>query len=449
MNDTIAAIATPQGIGAIAIIRVSGPDSIKIVNKVFKGDDLEKSPTHTIHYGHIIEMTNIIDEVLVSVFKAPKTFTKEDVVEINTHGSIATTNKILELLLINGCRLAEPGEFTKRAYMNGRIDLLEAEGVMDIINAKSEKARKLAINQLDGKLSNLIKALRQDILEVLANIEVNIDYPEYEDILQMTLEDLKPKVDNIENKLNELLKNSENGKIVKEGIKIAILGKPNVGKSSILNALINEEKAIVTDIKGTTRDLVEGNVYLNGILLNFIDTAGIRNTTDIVEKIGVDKSLKMIDEADLILFVLNNNEELESDEKLLLEKINNKKHIIIVNKDDLEKKIDIDDSLNPIYISALNKNDVEKIFDRIKELFNLNELETSDLTYISNARSIAILKETLKRIEDVKEGINNNMPIDMVEIDIKEIWNSLGKIIGETYEDELINQLFSQFCLGK
>ena len=449
MNDTIAAVATPLGVGAISIIRVSGPDSIKIVNKIFKGKDLEKEPTHTIHYGHIIEMTNVIDEVLVSIFKAPKTFTTEDTVEINTHGSIATTNKILELLLSNGCRLAEPGEFTKRAYMNGRIDLLEAEGVMDIINAKSEKARKLAINQLDGNLSSLIKKLRQDILEVLANIEVNIDYPEYEDILDLTINDLKPKVENIENKLIELLKNSENGKIIKEGIKVAILGKPNVGKSSLLNALINEEKAIVTDIQGTTRDYVEGSIYLDGILLNFIDTAGIRDTSDIVEKIGVDKSLKMIEEADLILFLLNNNEKITSEEKELLNKINNKKHIIIVNKNDLDKNIDIDDSLNPIYISTKNKEDISKILDEIRKLFNLEELETSDLTYISNARSISILKEALHRVKDVKKGIENEVPIDMVEIDIKEIWNSLGKIIGETYEDELINQLFSQFCLGK
>ena len=449
MNDTIAAVATPLGVGAISIIRVSGPDSIKIVNKIFKGKDLEKEPTHTIHYGHIIEMTNVIDEVLVSIFKAPKTFTTEDTVEINTHGSIATTNKILELLLSNGCRLAEPGEFTKRAYMNGRIDLLEAEGVMDIINAKSEKARKLAINQLDGNLSSLIKKLRQDILEVLANIEVNIDYPEYEDILDLTINDLKPKVENIENKLTELLKNSENGKIIKEGIKVAILGKPNVGKSSLLNALINEEKAIVTDIQGTTRDYVEGSIYLDGILLNFIDTAGIRDTSDIVEKIGVDKSLKMIEEADLILFLLNNNEKITFEEKELLNKINNKKHIIIVNKNDLDKNIDIDDSLNPIYISTKNKEDISKILDEIRRLFNLEELETSDLTYISNARSISILKEALHRVKDVKKGIENEVPIDMVEIDIKEIWNSLGKIIGETYEDELINQLFSQFCLGK
>ena len=449
MNDTIAAISTPLGVGAIGIIRVSGDDSIKIVNKIFDGVDLEKVPTHTIHYGHIIEKTSIIDEVLVSVFKAPKTFTKEDVVEINSHGSIASLNKILELLLLNGCRMAEPGEFTKRAYINGRIDLLEAEGIMDMINAKSEKARVLAMNQVDGKLSDLIKSLRQSILEVLANIEVNIDYPEYEDILDLTIEDLKPKIDIVEGKLQELLSNSQNGKMIKEGIKVAILGKPNVGKSSLLNALLNEEKAIVTDIQGTTRDYVEGSIYLNGIPLNFIDTAGIRKTEDVVEKIGVTKSLKLIEESDLILFVLNNNEKLSKEEQELLSKIKDKKHIVIVNKSDLDKKIDIDNSINPIFISTYNDADIEKIKDRIKQLFKLEELETKDLTYISNARCIAIIKEALERVLDVKKGIENNLPIDMVEIDIKEIWNSLGKIIGESYEDELINQLFSQFCLGK
>ena len=449
MDDTIVAIATPLGVGAISIIRVSGKDAIKIVNKIFKGKNLEKVPTHTVHYGHIIEMTNIIDEVLVSVFKAPKTFTKEDVVEINSHGSIASTNKILELLLENGCRMAEPGEFTKRAYLNGRIDLLEAEGIMDIINAKSEEARKLAMNQIDGKLSNLIRSLRQDIIEILANIEVNIDYPEYEDILDLTVADLQPKMKNIEIKIKELLNNSENGKLIKNGIKIAIIGKPNVGKSSLLNAFLGEEKAIVTDIQGTTRDYVEGSIYLNGIPLNFIDTAGIRKTDDIVEKIGVDKSMKMIEEADLILFLLNNNETISKEEYQLLENIKNKKYIVIVNKNDLETKIDIDEKLDPIFMSTLNPSDIDKILDRIKELFKLEQLKTSDFTYISNARSIAILKETLKRVEDVNIGIKNEMPIDMVEIDLKEIWNLLGTIIGESYEDELINQLFSQFCLGK
>ncbi len=449
MDDTICAIATSSGIGAVSIIRLSGPKAIEIANGIFKGKDLSKVNTHTINYGFIYDGKEKIDEVLVSVMRAPKTYTKEDIVEINSHGGLLTTKTILELLLKKGVRLAEPGEFTKRAFLNGRIDLLEAEAVNDLIYAKNDMARNMALQTMGGLLTSKIKKIRNKIVEIMANIEVNIDYPEYEDILEMTINDLKPKVENIENKLNELLKNSENGKIIKEGIKVAILGKPNVGKSSLLNALINEDKAIVTDIQGTTRDYVEGSIYLDGILLNFIDTAGIRETSDVVEKIGVDKSLKMIEEADLILFLLNNNEKITSEEKELLSKINNKKHIIIVNKNDLDKNIDIDDSLNPIYISTRNKEDINKILDKIRELFNLEELETSDLTYISNARSIAILKETLNRVEEVKKGIKDNMPIDMVEIDIKEIWNSLGKIIGETYEDELINQLFSQFCLGK
>ena len=282
MNDTIAAISTALGVGAISIIRVSGNDAINIVNKIYKGKDLNKVPSHTINYGHIIDMNNIVDEVLVSVFKAPKTFTCEDIVEINSHGGIATTNKILELLLTNGCRLAEPGEFTKRAYLNGRIDLIEAEGIMDLINAKTEKARSLAMNQLNGSVSNIIKKFRDDILDILANIEVNIDYPEYEDIKEYTVSDLKEKINYIENKALEILKKSENGKIIKEGINVAILGRPNVGKSSLLNTLLEEDKAIVTDIEGTTRDFVEGTYNLDGIVLNFIDTAGIRDTNDIV-----------------------------------------------------------------------------------------------------------------------------------------------------------------------
>lgn len=449
MNDTIAAISTSLGVGAISIIRVSGINSFKIVNKIFKGKDLEKVPTHTIHYGHIIDKTLVIDEVLVTVFKAPKTFTTENIVEINSHGGIAATNKILELLLLNGCRLAEPGEFTKRAFLNGRIDLLEAEGVMDLINAKTEKARTLAVNQLDGKVSSLIKKLRQDILEVLANIEVNIDYPEYEDIKEMTILDLIPKVNNIESKVTEILKKSEDGKIVKNGIKVAILGKPNVGKSSLLNCLLNEEKAIVTDIKGTTRDYVEGSINVNGVPLNIIDTAGIRNTEDIVEKIGVEKSLKLIEEADLILYMLNNNEFITIEEKQLLSKIRDKKSILIVNKIDLENKLDIKELNNPVLISTLENKGIENILERIKELFNLEQLETSDFTYLSNARSISKLREIKESITDVKTGIKNEIPIDMIEIDIKNIWNLLGEITGESYEEELINQLFSQFCLGK
>ncbi len=455
MNDTIVAISTSLGIGAISIIRVSGNDSIKIVNNIFKGKNLNLVDSHTINYGHIIENEKIIDEVLVSVMRKPKTYTTEDVVEINCHGGITTTNKILELLLLNGCRLAEPGEFTKRAFLNGRIDLLEAEAISDLINSKNEKARIIAINQMQGKTSNMIKKLRKKILEVLANIEVNIDYPEYEDILVMTNDIILPKIKEIENDIKKILNNSENGKIIKEGIKTIIIGRPNVGKSSLLNNLLDEEKAIVTDIAGTTRDIVEGQILIDGILLNLIDTAGIRKTDDIVEKIGVEKSYNLIDKANLIIYMLNNNEEISIEDIEILKKIKNKNYIVIINKMDLDNKLNIENlssiiNQDNIVMMCINQNiGIDNLKEKIKNMFNLEMLETEDYNFLTNARSISILKEILILISNIYIGIENNMPIDMVEIDIKKVWELLGEIIGETYQDELVNQLFSQFCLGK
>ena len=451
MEDTITAISTALGVGAISIIRVSGNEAINIVNKIFKGKDLSKVDSHTINYGHIVDGDKIIDEVLVSIMRAPKTFTREDIVEINVHGGIATTNKVLELLLINGCRLAEPGEFTKRAFLNGRIDLIEAEGVMDLINAKTEKSRNLAINQVSGSVSNLIKDLRQSLVDVLANIEVNIDYPEYEDIEVMTIEMVKDRISNIREKIKEILNKSENGKIIKEGIKTIIIGRPNVGKSSILNRLLDEEKAIVTDVAGTTRDIVEGQISIDGIILNIIDTAGIRETQDIVESIGVKKSLSLIDEADLILYVLNNNDELSNEDLEILDKIKNKNSIVIINKTDLDSKVNVDkiNHQNIVMMSALNNDGIDLLKQKIKKLFNLELIEQNDYTYLSSARSIALLKKALESLASVEEGINNNMPIDMIEIDLKDVWNLLGDIIGVNYSEELIDQLFSQFCLGK
>ena len=449
MEDTIAAISTALGIGAISIIRVSGTEAISNVNKIFKGKDLSQVPTHTIHYGHIMDENKVIDEVLVSVMKGPKSFTTEDIVEINCHGGIATTKKVLELLLLNGCRLAEPGEFTKRAFLNARIDLLEAEGVMDVLNAKTEKSRNLAINQLSGKTSKLIEDLRQEIVNVLANIEVNIDYPEYEDIEQLGYSELEPRINNIYNEICKILKDSENGKIIKEGIDVSIIGRPNVGKSSILNRLLEEDKAIVTDIEGTTRDIVEGTINLGGLIVNFIDTAGIRKTDDVVEIIGVKKSLDLINKSDLVLYVLNNNEELSNDDKEILNELKSKNHIIVINKMDLSKKLDLQDESNIVYISALEDKNIDKLKEKIKEIYNVDNIETDDLTYLTNARSIALLKEAKNAIEESKQGIKNLVPIDVIEIDIKRAWNLLGEIIGKTYQEELINQLFSQFCLGK
>lgn len=337
MNDTIAAISTALGVGAISIIRVSGDDSINIVNKIFKGKDLTKVKSHTINYGYIIDNREIIDEVLVSVMKSPKTFTKEDIVEINCHGGVATTNRVLELLLTNGARLAEPGEFTKRAFLNGRIDLINAEGVMDLINAKTEKNRQISINKLNGKASNLVKELREKLIKIISNIEVNIDYPEYEDIEVLTNEKILPEIITFKNDLEKIIKDSEDGKIINEGINVGIIGKPNVGKSSLLNALLEEEKAIVTDIEGTTRDIVEGKINLGGLILNIIDTAGIRETDNLVEKIGVEKSMEIIDKVDLIIFVLNNNEAITEEELKILNKIKDKNSIVVINKIDLEK----------------------------------------------------------------------------------------------------------------
>lgn len=454
MNDTICAIATSSGIGAIAIIRISGEESIEIVNKIFKGKDLTKVSSHTINYGHIIdEQENIVDEVLVSIMKSPKTFTTEDIVEINTHGGIAPTNKVLELLLENGCRLAEPGEFTKRAFLNGRIDILEAEAVMDMIDAKTEVQRKMAINQISGKVSNLINDLRDDMVQIISNINVNIDYPEYDDVDILTTEILIPKITNLKEQIIKIIKESNNGKIIKEGIKTSIIGRPNVGKSSLLNALIEEEKAIVTDIAGTTRDIVEGQIKINGVILNIIDTAGIRETDDKIEALGVEKSLKIMEEADLILFMLNNNEELTKDIEMLLDKLNNKKYIIIINKNDLETKLD--KKLLKKYekqivnLSVLKHQGIDNLKEKIIELFNINELETKDPTYLSNSRSISILKRCLKSIEEVEKGLKEKRPIDMLELDIKNIWEELGLINGTSYEEELLDEMFSRFCLGK
>lgn len=448
MNDTIAAISTTTGIGAISIIRLSGPESLEIASKVFT-KDLTKVETHTIHYGYIKNNNEKIDEVLVSVMKAPKTFTKEDIVEINCHGGIATTNKVLEILLNNGARLAEPGEFTKRAFLNGRIDLLEAEATMDLISSKSDKARKMSLNTLTGETSNLIKDLRSDIVGIISNIEVNIDYPEYEDIEVLTNEKILPEIQKFKEKLEKIIKKSQDSKVIKEGIKVGIIGKPNVGKSSLLNSLLEEEKAIVTDIPGTTRDIVEGSLVLGGIPLNIIDTAGIRKTDDTVEKIGVEKSLNIIDTADLIIYILNNNEEITKEEKELLAKIKNKKKIIVVNKIDLEEKLDKDLLDNYIEISVKENIGIDKIKEEIKRLFNIGKLVSDDITYLSNARSIALLKKSLNNINEAIEEINNSNPIDIVELSLKEAWENLGKIIGETYTDELLDELFSRFCLGK
>lgn len=451
MEDTITAIATASGVSAINIIKVSGKESIEIVNKIFKGHDLTVSNTYTIHYGYIEYNNEKIDEVLVSVFKSPKTYTGEDVVEINCHGGLATTNKILEILLTSGCRLAEPGEFIKRAFLNGKKDLIEVEAVEDIINAKTEKARKMSMNGVSGILTDMIKNLKEKILSIIANIEVNIDYPEYEDAIEITNNILKENINEIETSLNKILKESEKGKLIKNGIKVGIIGKPNVGKSSLLNRLLDEEKAIVTDIEGTTRDIVEGTIYINGIPLYLIDTAGIRKTDNIVEKIGVQKSEKIIEEADLIIAIFDGSKEITEEDYEILDKINSKKVLVIINKQDLNTKIDLSkfEKYNIIKCSVKNNQNIEKIYEEINKMFNLNELETNDLTYISNARQISLVKKSLEIIKEIKKQNENQTPVDLIQIDLQNLWETLGEIIGDSYKEELLDEIFSKFCLGK
>ena len=450
MNDTIVAISTTMGVGAISIVRLSGKEAISIINQCFKGKNLKEVPTHTINYGHIYDGEELIDEVLVSIMKGPRSFTAEDIVEVNCHGGIITTNRILETILNHGARLAEPGEFTKRAFLNGRIDLVKSEAVMDLIESKSDEARKIALSQLGGKTSSLITNFRNILKQLLSSIEVNIDYPEYYDIEVMTIEKIKEQVAQMKEELKSLVEESENTATIKNGIKTVIIGKPNVGKSSILNKLLEQDKAIVTDIAGTTRDIVEGEIYLDGVLLNIIDTAGIRNTEDIVEKIGVEKSLSMIDEADLVIVVLNSNETLSDEDREILEKTKMKTRIIVLNKNDLTRKIELPTDLTNIV--ETNTNDLKGINSlkkKIKELFNLEQIVTNDYTYLTNSRQISLAKKAYNNLLEAERAIENDAPVDMIEIDLKECFDTLGEIIGETYSEEIIDNLFENFCVGK
>ena len=451
MNDTIVAISTKLGVGAISIIRVSGKDSISLVNEIFKGKDLSEVPSHTINYGFINNGKEDIDEVLITVMKSPKTFTREDIVEINCHGGIATTLSIFELLIEKGARKAEPGEFTKRAFLNGRIDLTEAEAVMDLIDSKTENSRKLAVASLEGSLKKYINSFRDKLKHVLANIEVNIDYPEYYDIEEVTKKELKEVITELEKDLQNLVTKSEERQIIKNGIKTIIIGRPNVGKSSILNRFLKEDKAIVTDIEGTTRDIVEGSIIFDGIELSLIDTAGIRDTDNLAEKIGVEKSLSLIDNANLIIVVLNSSEKLNENDKFILDKVKDKNPIIVLNKNDLPSKID-KDKLDFKHIVTTNTNTIDGIDplkEEIKSMFKLSEIEEDDYTYLANERQLTLAKQALKSLSDAKVSLESDEPVDIIEIDLKEVFDILGSITGESYSDELLDELFANFCVGK
>lgn len=457
-QDTIAAISTPVGEGGISIIRVSGDQALDVVSRIFKGKDLHQVKSHTINYGHIIDPASgeTVDEVMVSVMLAPKTYTKEDVVEINCHGGLLATNRALQLTLTNGARLAEPGEYTKRAFLNGRLDLSQAEAVMDLIRAKTDKSMKVALNQLDGDLSRLIKALRQDILDVLAQVEVNIDYPEYDAVEEMTTKMLKEKASEVRQRLETLLQTAKEGKVLRDGLATAIIGRPNVGKSSLLNALLHEDKAIVTEVAGTTRDVIEEYVNVAGVPLKLIDTAGIRHTDDTVEKIGVERSKQAIETADLILLLIDSSRLLTEEDRALIEATAQKPRMVIFNKTDLPAQVDLAELTElvngdpVIQTSILEHAGMQELGQAIAHRFFNEGIESNrGAVMVTNARHIGLLNQAVDSLNAVLEGIEAGMPVDLVQIDMTDAWNTLGEITGQTYQDELLDQLFSQFCLGK
>ena len=445
--DTIAAIATAFGTAGISVIRISGEHAITEFNKIFKGANLNKVPSHTIHYGKILnEDGSYLDEVMVSIMKAPRSFTAENTVEVSTHGGILITQKVLERILSLDIRLAEPGEFSQRAYLNGRIDLVEAESIMDLIHAKSEEALKIANLGVQKETSNLIRNLRSKLLTIIAQIEVNIDYPEYDDAIVMSKEIIEPKTLDLIKDINHILVESHKNQMIREGIKTAIVGRPNVGKSSLLNALLNEEKAIVTDIEGTTRDTIEAYINIKGITLKLIDTAGIRETEDIVEKIGVDRSMKALQEAELVLLVLDQSRALTEADKALLELTKDKKRILIANKSDLPKALSMEEV---VQISTITKHGLKDLEHTILKLLSLEDIKERDFNYLSNIRHIMKVKEAKASLEQVIASISLDMPVDVYAIDLTAAWRALGEILGEQYQDDLLDELFSKFCLGK
>lgn len=455
--DTISSISTPVGEGAIAIVRLSGEDAVDIADRLYKGKkSLKEVDSHTINYGHIVDpkTEEIIEEVMVAVMRAPKTYTREDIVEINCHGGIHTINHILQLTLQNGATMAEPGEFTKRAFLNGRIDLSQAEGIMDFIRSKTDDASKIANQQMQGRLKEYIERLRQEILEVLAQVEVNIDYPEYDDVEEATTRQLLEESQKIKEEIENLLKSSREGRILREGLNTVIVGKPNVGKSSLLNYLIQDNRAIVTDIAGTTRDILEEYVNVNGIPLKLVDTAGIRETEDVVERIGVERSREALNNAELILYLLDNTQGFSSEDEEILDVLKDRNVIIIVNKMDLDGKIDIKNMESkydfPVVLTSITEGTgIKSLEEGIKQLFFSGGLSLQDSTYVSNNRHIHLLEQANNSISDAIEAAEMNIPVDMIQIDLVKTWQLLGEVIGQDVSEELIDQLFSQFCLGK
>lgn len=455
--DTIAAIATALGEGSVGIIRISGPDSIRIADRVFRsGIKLEKAKTHTLHYGYIVDPKTgeRVDEVLVALMRAPRSYTMEDVVEIHCHGGIVVLQRVLRLVLAAGARLAEPGEFTKRAFLNGRIDLSQAEAVIDLIRAKTDSSMKIALKQVEGRLSEKIRALRQTLIELLAHIEVTIDYPEH-DVEEVAIRHIVKQGRAMAEEIGSLLAGARTGRILREGIRTVIAGKPNVGKSSLLNALSRTDRAIVTDIPGTTRDILEEQISIRGIPLQIIDTAGIRETEDVVERIGVERSRGALEEADLVLFVMDASTELTGIDKELLTKVKGKPTIIILNKVDLPRKIDSDEIRKAapdaviVEMSVKKGVGIERLEAEVERLFLSGGIEGKEAAYVSNTRHIALLEKAKAQLEEAVVSAEAGMTLDLIAVEIREAWETLGEIVGEAVGEELLDQIFSQFCLGK
>lgn len=442
-EDIIVAIATSRLEAAISMIRVSGPDCIAFVQKFFTGKIIEK-PSHTINYGYIIDDGKRIDEVLVNIYRGTRTFTGEEMVEINCHGGVYITSRVLEVCIKNGARMAERGEFSKRAFLNGRIDLSQAEAISDIVTAKNSYATDLALKGISGSISGFIEDLKEDLIQIITQIEVNIDYPEYDDVEELTASSLLPRSANLLTKMNKILDDSKNIKLVKEGIKTVIIGRPNVGKSSLLNALLREDKAIVTNIAGTTRDIVEGSISIDGVVLNMIDTAGIRETDDIIESMGVEKSKELIHQADLVLLVIDGSQSLSSEDMQLLELTEDATRIIVLNKADQGTKVDLDG----IVISAKD-NQISTLTEEIKKMFELGKIIDNNDHILTNARQTMLLQRASQALKQAVEAMEMMVPTDLIVTDLYECWNNLKEILGEKAKEDLLDELFKRFCIGK
>lgn len=442
-EDIIVAIATSRLEAAISMIRVSGPDCIAFVQKFFTGKIIEK-PSHTINYGYIIDDGKRIDEVLVNIYRGTRTFTGEEMVEINCHGGVYITSRVLEVCIKNGARMAERGEFSKRAFLNGRIDLSQAEAISDIITAKNSYATDLALKGISGSISGFIEDLKEDLIQIITQIEVNIDYPEYDDVEELTASSLLPRSANLLTKMNKILDDSKNIKLVKEGIKTVIIGRPNVGKSSLLNALLREDKAIVTNVAGTTRDIVEGSISIDGVVLNMIDTAGIRETDDIIESMGVEKSKELIHQADLVLLVIDGSQSLSSEDMQLLELTEDATRIIVLNKADQGTKVDLDG----IVISAKD-NQISTLTEEIKKMFELGKIIDNNDHILTNARQTMLLQRASQALKQAVEAMEMMIPTDLIVTDLYECWNNLKEILGEKAKEDLLDELFKRFCIGK